>query len=148
MVAKTRTEVRLTDVLGGPKTLGSRVRNTEDLAAKIREGLPTEALAAVMKAMMLSHEILARLLMITPRTLQRRKREKALPKAESDQLVRLARLYQRTVNTLGSHEDAVAWMHHPNITLGNKTPLELMDTVLGEERVLALLGRIEHGVYS
>ena len=148
MAAKTHTELSLMDVLGGTRTLGNRVRSPEDLAAKIREGLPIEALLAVTKVMALSQEILARQLMTTPRTLQRRKREKALPKSESDQLVRLARLYQRAVNTLGSHEDAISWMHHPSIALGDKTPLDLMDTVLGEERVLALLGRIEHGVYS
>lgn len=137
----------LLEVLGGYEVLG--VDSILDLPDKIREGLPMEALMAVSRVTALSQDMLARHLMMAPRTLQRHRRGNTLlPQSASNQLVSLARLYQRAVNVLGSHEDAIAWMNHPNITLGDKTPVELIDTVVGEERVLALLGRIEHGVYS
>ncbi|MBM3343610.1 MAG: DUF2384 domain-containing protein [Betaproteobacteria bacterium] len=36
----------------------------------------------------------------------------------------------------------------PNRSLGNVTPLSLLDTDLGAEAVTDTLGRIEHGVYT
>jgi putative toxin-antitoxin system antitoxin component (TIGR02293 family) len=85
---------------------------------------------------------------VTERTLQRRQTQRVLKKAESDRLVRLAKLFQRTAKVLGDSEEAKAWLHHPNIALDNKTPIEMMDDPISEERVYAVLGRIEHGVYS
>jgi len=140
--------VDLLAVLGGRKTLGKNVRREEDLEKWIRLGLPFAALEHFMNVLALQADFMSRFLGITSRTLQRRRTQNVLGKEESAQLVRLARIYQRAVNILGSHQDAVAWLRHPNITLGNKTPLDLMDTPLGEERVHALLSRIEQGVYS
>ncbi len=138
----------LVEALGGRKTLGKNVRREEDLEKWIRAGLPFAALEHLMKVLALQTDIMSRCLGITTRTLQRRRTQNVLAKQEGAQLVRLARIYQRAAHILGSHEDAVAWLRHSNITLGNKTPLDLMDTPLGEERVHALLSRIEHGVYS
>jgi putative toxin-antitoxin system antitoxin component (TIGR02293 family) len=145
---ETHTTIDLIEALGGRKTLGKNVRREEDLEAWIRTGLPFAPLEHLMKVLGLQTDIMSQFLGITTRTLQRRRTRNVLAKQEGAQLVRLARMYQRAVHILGSHEDAVHWIRHPNITLGNKSPLDLMDTPLGEERVHSLLSRIEHGVYS
>ena len=42
--------------------------------------------------------------------------------------------------------DARAWMHAPNMALGDEPPLQFADTEPGARRVDQLLGQIEHGV--
>ena len=39
------------------------------------------------------------------------------------------------------------WLKKINKALGNKSPLELMDTVYGIQEVKKEIGRIEHGVF-
>jgi len=68
---------------------------------------------------------------VTERTLQRRQTEKVLTKEESDRVVRLAKLYESTAKVLGDPGEARAWLHHASIALGNRTPLEMMDNVMG-----------------
>jgi putative toxin-antitoxin system antitoxin component (TIGR02293 family) len=46
----------------------------------------------------------------------------------------------------GAH--ALAWLKTENSSLGDVTPLSLMDTDLGADTVLDILGRIEHGVFA
>jgi putative toxin-antitoxin system antitoxin component (TIGR02293 family) len=141
-------EINVIDILGGRKTFGGEVRKEEDLIERIQQGLPYEAVESVMAATAIRLPLLPRLLGVTERTLQRRQTQKVLKRAESNRLVRLAKLFERTAKVLGDPEEARAWLHHPNITLGNKTPIEMLDDPISEERVYAVLGRIEHGVYS
>ena len=145
---QTPQRVGLIDALGGSKTLGRNVRREKDLENEIRKGLPFAAVEYFMHALELEVDRMSQALRMTARTLRRRRSEGVLGMEESAQLVRIARIFQRAIDILGSQEDAVAWMRHPNPTLGNKTPLDDVDTPLGEERVHALLSRIEHGVYS
>jgi len=140
--------MEIIEVLGGRKVLGKDVRKAEDLEDKIRKGLPYASLENVRNLLNLRLETIALILFVTTRTLLRRKHEKTLATAESAQLVRLARVYQRAVEILGSGEDARSWLQQPNMTLNEKSPLQEMDTPIGEERVHTLLSRIDQGVYS
>ena len=45
-------------------------------------------------------------------------------------------------------ESAAEWLKTPNLSLGDKTPLEYADTEVGAREVENLLGRIDYGVYS
>jgi putative toxin-antitoxin system antitoxin component (TIGR02293 family) len=149
MSAKTGVEeLNVIEILGGRKTLGGKVRREDDLIKQIHQGLPYKTVENLMAATAISLVVLRQLLGVTERTLQRRQAQKVLTKAESNRIVRLAKLFERTAKVLGDREEAKAWLHHPNTTLGNKTPIEMMDDPISEERVYAVLGRIEHGVYS
>ena len=88
------------------------------------------------------------LLALAPRTLARRKAEQRLRADESDRLFRVTRIAALTEEVLGSTEKARRWLHSANRALGNRTPLELLDTDLGVRQVDDLLSRIAHGVYS
>lgn len=50
--------------------------------------------------------------------------------------------------TFGSAQKAHAWLNRPNRALRGCTPLSLLTDQAGVDRVRAILGRIEHGVYS
>jgi putative toxin-antitoxin system antitoxin component (TIGR02293 family) len=80
--------------------------------------------------------------------LARRKDKRTLNPVESDRLYRLARVALMAIEVLGSHEKAKQWLERPNRALGGETPLSLLDTDIGARQVEAVLGRIEHGVFS
>lgn len=82
------------------------------------------------------------------RTLARRKKERRLRADESDRLLRLARVAAVAEDVLGAQDKAGRWLQKPNRALGGIAPLDLLDTDLGAEEVVTVLGRIEHGVYS
>jgi putative toxin-antitoxin system antitoxin component (TIGR02293 family) len=80
--------------------------------------------------------------------LARRKQERRLRADESDRLLRLARVAAVAEDVLGAQDKAGRWLQKPNRALGGIVPLDLLDTDLGAEEVVTVLGRIEHGVYS
>jgi putative toxin-antitoxin system antitoxin component (TIGR02293 family) len=138
----------LIDALGGRKTFGRKVRKEDDLVEQIRKGLPFSAMEYLRSILDLPRDDMSDYLGMTLRTLQRRQSQKVFGMEESAKIIRLARVYLRAKRIMGSQEDAVAWLRHDSVTLNNKSPLDLMDTPIGEEKVHALLSRIEYGVYS
>jgi len=60
----------------------------------------------------------------------------------------IASLFDRAVEILGDKNRAILWFKGAKKGLGGQTPLEFADTEPGAREVEALLGRLEHGVYS
>lgn len=85
---------------------------------------------------------------ISKATLHRRKAGGRLGTAESDRVVRFARLMGKAVEVLESEENARRWLNSPQYGLGGAVPLDYAETEVGAREVEDLLGRIEHGVYS
>jgi putative toxin-antitoxin system antitoxin component (TIGR02293 family) len=85
---------------------------------------------------------------ISKATLHRRKASGKLDPAESDRVVRFARLMGKAVEVLESENNARQWLTSPQFGLGGAVPLDYADTEVGAREVEDLLGRIEHGVYS
>lgn len=118
------------------------------LLGLIREGLPVEELDELRATLAVPMERLAPMLGISKATLHRRKAGGRLDPAESDRVVRYARLMGQAVAVLGSEETARQWLGSPQVGLGGSVPLEYAETEVGAREVENLLGRIEHGVYS
>jgi putative toxin-antitoxin system antitoxin component (TIGR02293 family) len=55
---------------------------------------------------------------------------------------------RRAIEVLGTSEKAHHWMETPNGAMGGSTPSELLHSVDGLQVVLAVLARIEHGVFD
>ena len=87
---------------------------------------------------------------MSARTLSRRmmKASNLLSSEESEKALRLARVFIEASEILGSEEKAKLWIKHGNKGLGSVSPLQLLDSDLGTEQVLDVLGRIRDGVYS
>ena len=115
-------------------------------AQRVAEGLPTDALIVVQRRLDLSNRELAHVVLISPRTLTRRKKEERLPPDESERVYRVARLVEIAAEVLGSKEEARAWLKEPNFALGDQIPLEVARTEPGAELVERVLGQIEHGL--
>lgn len=57
------------------------------------------------------------------------------------------KVLDRATSVFGDRDKAMFWLNSPCYTLGNRVPMQLIDTTEGLELVLATLGRIEHGIF-
>jgi putative toxin-antitoxin system antitoxin component (TIGR02293 family) len=115
---------------------------------KVRDGLPFAEFQAMREMLGLTEERLGALLGMSRATLHRRKKLGTLDRAESDRLVRYGRLLSHATAALGGIEGARSWLVAPAIAFRGECPLDYADTEIGAREVDALLGRLEHGVFS
>jgi len=138
----------IAELLGGPAVLGRRIAKPGQLVEAVRAGVPYQAFDTVREAAGLSREEASTLLGIPSRTLARRRKEGRLTVEESDRVYRLAHLMAMALEVFGDREKVGRWLRKPNRALGNIVPLSRLDTEAGTREIEAVLGRIEHGVFS
>lgn len=129
---------------------GSQYANPTDfdLLSLARKGISKKSLLALAKQISLTIEEIATVLHISERTLQRYTPSTLVKTEHADRAIELARLYERGAEVLGSSKAFDTWMRSPNYALNNEIPLSLLDTSIGFDLILQILGRIEHGVFS
>jgi putative toxin-antitoxin system antitoxin component (TIGR02293 family) len=132
--------------VGGESVL--REPEAPSLINRVRDGLPMAEFHAAREMLGVSEERLAALLGMSRATLHRRKKSGHLDRAESDRLVRYARLFSRAIAALGGVAGARSWLVAPARAFHGECPLDFADTEIGAREVEALLGRLEHGVFS
>ena len=132
------------------RLLGLPTKTSADqMIAKIRSGLKPASVERLAKTIGLPEGTMLSHLAIAPRTVQRHRQKKtALGQGDSDRLYRAAHVLARASETLGDAKRASQWMVTPNRALSGDSPLSLLDTVVGESRVMELLLRIDHGLFS
>jgi len=126
---------------------GTRLR-PENLIRSLKSGLPIQELDDLRRYLEVPMEQLAPMLGISRATLHRRKVSGRLDAAESDRVLRFARLLGRAGEVMESLEAGRRWLTSRQFGLGGAVPLEYAETEVGAREVEDLLGRIEHGVYS
>ena len=147
VVAPCRREVEeVVTVLGGTKVVGRSVRSPEDLAKRVREGLPFAALSAVVQQYDISRDVVCEILHLSRRNFLRRKEQHRLSPEESDRLYRLARVLAHANRVFEDPQESADWIQTPNTALGKQQPLSLLDTDIGVQQVDQVLGRIAHGI--
>lgn len=119
----------------------------KNLTEAARHGIPRKFVDELAQTLDISLRDLAPLLHASERNLRRYQPEQLLPSDVSDRALNIARVFERTLDVLDTPERAVQWLKQPSHALG-EAPLELLATTFGAEQVLAILGRIEHGVFS
>ena len=129
--------------LGGGKGFG-----VSKLIESLKAGLPVRELDDLRSNLDLPMERLVPMLGISKATLHRRKNSGRLDAAESDRVVRFARLLGRAAAVMETLDDGRRWLTSPQVGLGGAIPLEYAETEVGAREVENLLGRIEYGVYS
>ncbi len=129
------------------KTKASSLNPTK-LVEVLRAGLPVQELMELQASLRVPMEKLVPKLGISKATLHRRKATGRLDPAESDRVVRFARLMGKAVEVLESEDNARQWLNSPQVGLGGAVPLDYADTEVGAREVEDLLGRIEYGIYS
>jgi putative toxin-antitoxin system antitoxin component (TIGR02293 family) len=119
-----------------------------ELIEVVQKGLPVRELEELQTSLALPMEKLGPLLGISKATFHRRKAAGKFDAAESDRIVRFARIMGKAVEVLESEENARRWLTSPQFGLGGVIPLDYAGTEVGAREVEDLLGRIEYGVYS
>ncbi len=118
------------------------------LVEALRAGLPVQELDDLRATLEVPMAKLGPMLGISRATLHRRMARGRLDQAESDRVVRYARLMGRAIEVMESEGSARQWLTSPQFGLGGAVPLEYAVTEAGAREVEQLLGRIEYGVYS
>ena len=129
--------------------LGLGAMSASDLVAEVERGLPFSALERFKTRTALTWDAICGLVHLPMRTLTRRRAAGRLDSAESDRLVRGARLFHQMLALFEGDENAArAWLTRPQRGLGGAIPLEFARTETGAREVERLLGRLEHGVVA
>lgn len=132
--------------LGGKRLLGVEVRSEADFVKVLERGVPIGALAELTRQEALSADDVDRLI-IPRRTLAHRKaRDQRLNRVESERAVRIASLTALAEETFANREKAHSWLRRPTSPLGDKRPIDLLDSEPGARVVEQLLYRIGHGI--
>jgi putative toxin-antitoxin system antitoxin component (TIGR02293 family) len=118
------------------------------LIEKVRDGLSFEGFHTMQEMLGVTEERLGAWLGMSRATLHRRKKLGTLDRAESDRLVRYGRLVSHATAAFGGIEGARSWLAAPAVAFNGECPLDFADTEIGAREVDALLGRLEHGVFS
>ena len=136
----------------GARTLARLLRSKDvslaSASRRIEEGLPFRVFSELASQLGLTQARFAAHLRISESTLYRRKAAGRFDPTESDRLWRYLVLYGRAVDVLESQAAAVEWLSAPLAALGDASPLTVARDVPGATRALAVLGRIEHGVFG
>jgi len=120
------------------------------VAARVRAGLPVAEFDALRESLGLTVEALADKIGISIATLSRRRQNgQALDAGRSDRLLRFARLFHLATRLHDGNEEAARlWLNRPARALDGEVPLAHAETEAGAREVEALIGRLEHGVYT
>jgi putative toxin-antitoxin system antitoxin component (TIGR02293 family) len=91
----------------------------------------------------------ANYLQLSERTIQRNQKEKkSFQPIQSERIVELSMLYKYGVEVFGDKDNFNTWLNAKSISLGGRTPKDLLDTKFGMSMVRDELGRIEHGILA
>lgn len=141
--------IALVDILGGKAAIAREPTTPYEWVSQVESGLPAASALAFKEALKLTNEELGALLGVSSRTLARWQPGKArLDAVSGDRLLRSARLFSIAADVLEDPEAAARWLKSPQRALAGAVPLALARTDVGARAVEALLGRMEHGVYT
>ena len=126
----------------------TRLQNPLDLIEFSRKGLSRAAVDLVAQKLSLSDREMARILNISERTFHRYTPDTQLDTSSTERLLKLMLLYQHGEEVFSNLEDFKPWMRQSMRIFGDKSALDLLDTVTGFEWVNNVLSRMEFGTYS
>lgn len=147
--APTFTPTHVQKILPGTRVLELEVMSEVHLVEILAAGLEPERAERLARYLDLSLTELLELTGIKSSTYHdRKKRGRPLSSEASERLYRLAKLAEAAEAYFEDKAAARRWLAHPKVALGGKSPLAFGRTAEGAAYVLALLGRMAHGVIS
>lgn len=137
-------------ILGGANVVPSSIRSEMDLVHLTRKGIHASAIASVSGFLGMSKsEMSEKILHTKLRTIQRQAKQPVLDVYKSEQTIEVASVIAKGLEFFrGDKQKLARWLHLPILALGNKKPIELLDTTFGSQLILRELERAQHGVYS
>lgn len=112
----------------------------------VRRGLRSQVITETADALAVPKATLLSAIGVPVSTMTRRMKSHAkLSPDESDKIDRVAQTFKRAIELFGDEATAREWMSTKLLALGDRTPLELLDSSAGYEMVLNTIGRIAYG---
>jgi len=113
----------------------------------VRRGLESASLDRLARLLHISAEELGRIIGVSRATLHRRRSSRArLKPDESDRVFRVASALAAATELFENADSGAEWLRTPNPVFEGKRPLDLLDTAIGFDEVIRLIGRIENGI--
>ena len=120
-----------------------------EMVRKIRGGLPAGSFVEVADMLGISQEALAGKLGLVARTLNRkRKANENLSAQESERLLRVVRVWNQAGALFRDDRTIADWMLRPAPSLGQASPLDLLDTDVGTTEVIELIAGLAYGNFQ
>ncbi len=135
-------------ILGGKGSNLHVVNNDIDLIEITRKGLKKNTLFFLADYLGISMGQLSDLLHTSHRNLQRKDANETMDSYKTEKVLELASFAVRGTSVIGDADGFREWLKYPLPALGNKKPLDFLDTTFGIQMVSKILGRLEQGVYS
>lgn len=134
-------------LLGGKRSIGAEVERELDFDEEIRKGFRHAVFVSFKKNTNLSNAVLSRALGVSPRSVERMfvLQVSRIKPAVSDRLYRTAKIIAIAEEALEDRDQALEWLKSKQAGLGDKFPIELLETEAGAREVEEELARIEHG---
>ena len=130
-------------------SIGIVAASTDQIVSKLERGFSFQSLRELESQSGISIAMIASVVGIPERTLARRRATERLTTQESERLLRIAILFEKTVELFeGDVAAATRWLTTPQQALGRRSPLLYARTEPGAREVESLIGRLEHGVFS
>ena len=138
---------RVSEILGGTRTLKHRVRTLNDLHDLVAEGLPKTSVRALFSRLSERYDVDVQPSrdFVAPRATLKRRRTRLSP-TESQRLERLARIVAMTEEVWQDKTAAAEFLTRPHRGLGGRTPLQMAATDLGARQVEEILASITFGL--
>lgn len=113
----------------------------------VKAGITKEQLSRLKKVLDLDYFTMSGMLAITERTIHMKKDHEAFSHIISDRIMYVADLYSYGYRVFGSRDAFNTWMRMPNKYFLGKTPIELMETLVGGKQVENEIYRYEVGTF-
>ncbi len=113
----------------------------------IRNGVSKNDLKNIKELSGLDYDTLSTILAVSRATLINKKGVEKFDAPTSERILFLADTLAYGQSVFEDKDRFNTWMKSNNKSLGDKTPLELMDTLYGIQEIKKLIGRIEYGVF-
>jgi putative toxin-antitoxin system antitoxin component (TIGR02293 family) len=136
------------EILGGKKLLPKAISGDLDLITLSRSGVKKSSLKSLSNYLGISMDKMSSLMHTSYRNIQRKDDNELLDVYKSEQAIGVAQVVTKGLEIFGSKENMQQWLHSNIIALGEKKPIDLLDTSFGIRMIYRVLGRLEHGVYS
>lgn len=121
-----------------------------DIISLSRSGVKARFAKKLIKDIQVNQDDFANYVGLKIRTLSRRfeKPSEKMTPEETEKVIRLARVFLQALDIFKNTEKVAAWLKRNNRSLGDNAPISFLDSEVGAQEVMAILGRIKYGVYS
>jgi putative toxin-antitoxin system antitoxin component (TIGR02293 family) len=135
-------------ILGGNKSVPKTISSDMDLINLSRHGVRKSSLRSLAGYLGVTMEKMSGLVHSSHRNIQRKDEDELLDTLKTEKVLELAAFIKRGIDVIGTEDAFKEWVHSPLLALGNRKPIEFLDTTFGIQMVLKVLGRLEQGVFS